>query len=197
MPGLGDALAGWTPLTRVSPLFGVAEGGTANGNGDMFEGRHSLLLLGPVHPVALLPNCSPDIRIWLTLGSFNVVASSTNRRSITALRTRAKDRSVRYELWTIRNGWIEDVETFAPNSAAEASAALQKLSKIAQRPSVPKLQDSVCEYCSLMASTLARSSEFLPELRPLFLVIFTILLEPKCDQDALRGASYNRASSPT
>src|SRR5215831_17951299 len=63
----------WTPCTRISPLFLFSHGNIQSPTSDTFRGLSRLVFLGPVHPEQIVALCTRETRVWLTLGTFNLV----------------------------------------------------------------------------------------------------------------------------
>jgi len=143
----------------VSPIFGIAEHGTAASRNDDFEGEHTILLLGPVPPFSLPPE-NLNTRVWIGLGLYNVILAipTWNLPAWISLTIQ----QLRHELWQIRDGEIAHVErsNFPQPRAIAWRADLLKVARHADGNDL--LADSIHEYCTLMASAISRCELILP-----------------------------------
>ena len=102
------ALKQWTASSRISPLLllDITHLGLTSPAEDDFRGDQFVLLLGPIHPELVLPHCAKGCKAWLSLGLFNLLVCSSQRRDLTTLQTLDEIKHVPFELWALRNGQV-------------------------------------------------------------------------------------------
>lgn len=152
---LADAIDGWLPATRVSPLFTTAE---LPQSGDLPDCE--LLLLSLAHPRDI-EELIPAIPFWLSLGMYNVVVPVTDTLANERLRAWQTESGRPVERWTLRNSVVESVETTVPSSRVQW---MTEVARAAAAEVSGELAESMREYCPLMASGAARASQFFPEI---------------------------------
>src|SRR5580704_8937380 len=135
-----EALKGWQPSTRLSPIFGVEEHGTSQqGAFDLEKTRH-LIFLGPVHPEVVSEQVGTEVRLWLTLGLFNVVVAIPEMRKRKRLLSWAEEHGIHYEAWTLNRRHILQVEPSASNRTRSGGNWQADLAKLSERSVQEELQ---------------------------------------------------------
>lgn len=157
-----EALKAWQPSTRLSPLFGVEEHGTAEPAANSLEKTRHLIFLGPVHPERVSEHIGRDSRLWLTLGLFNVLVATSHVDQRRKLLRWAKSQNIRYEAWTLSRGRVKEYEADQDGDGRRITEWRVDLSRLSERIVQDELHDAIREYCPLMASTLARSEQIAP-----------------------------------
>lgn len=162
-PTLQQALTTWSSGTRVSPMWGLTSFGGSRSRAHQFRGAHILMFIGPVSPARLwtdldLASRPGGLQIWLTAGSFNIVARLDAVAAGTAreLEEWASDAGVPSEQWSIVDGKITNTSC-SRTIAARDPAPFASLSNLAKRPVDISIQPQVDEFCALMASALGRA----------------------------------------
>lgn len=158
LASVGAAIKGWQPLTRVSPLFGVEDALVQSPPNYTFQRVKHIIFLGPVRPDLVIAQCSPQSVVWLTLGLFNVVVVAATSREADKLRSWAVKNNIPWERWRTSKGVIAAVEQGGHDQADPAENWRDDLAALADGDYGEELQDAVHEYCSLMASSIARST---------------------------------------
>lgn len=178
-PSLGDALVAWRSSTRISPLFG-----TSSSKGALPDSGFSgwLFLCGPVDPLAL-PEPAGELRIWLSLGLYNVVGLTQVSEVATEFRAQLSAARIAHELWEVQAGEVVQVQPHLEGAQdALVIDALLELSHLGAR-APEELQSSVSEYCALMASSLRRTQQSLPEMIPDLLIVHQFVSQALADAD--------------
>lgn len=172
---LGEVIANWGSSTRLSPLYAISNGDGRVLPGPSLEGDVWLAFCGPLNP-ATLPEIPVGVTIWLTLGTFNVIAIAYSQAATKAFSEQLRSvTSTPYEVWRLSNGVVKDV--VHGGSEVSESPVPPSLIQFANLDHIPpELHTSASEYCALMASSLSRTKHALPELVPDLLAIhnFTI-----------------------
>lgn len=162
----------WGWATRVSPIWGVKEHGTAEVRDEPFRGNRHLLFFGPVHPLVIANLCSRRSKLWLSLGLYNVVVLAASETEANRIKEGASDygNGVPWEHWRIRNGTIlsTNVSLIHDQVSENWREALVKISKYEK---TPELRDVIREYTALVASAISKAERTAPELIPDFLKI--------------------------
>ncbi len=187
-PNLSPVVAGWSPATRVSPIWGVREYGAGDPTAFDFAGRYHLHFLGPVAPARLpaeIHSVRPTtgLRIWLTAGSLNVVVQVRDDGEGKAvsrdLRQWSRAAHVAHEVWTIQDGLLKEARTvsLAQADTEGTREELARVESLLARSYGPGLTVPVQEYCTLIASALCRSEQISPYLHSQILQVSRFVRE--------------------
>lgn len=147
-------------------MFRLEDVGTPSPAEHAFKGTHYLVFLGPA-PVDELVQCIVAASsAWLTLGLYNIVLDCSSARSVkSVLRFAATSRAtIGHEVWRIRDGLVQERQ-FSP-ARSMAATWRKEIARLSKRKLPGEIADAVREYCPLMASTIARSEQLLPNLLP-------------------------------
>jgi len=183
---LEEAIDSWDSSTRLSPLYGLGEDQlTAD---EVLQTANAICFLGCDFPESLLP-LPEDVRLWaVTLGIFNIIVYSKNKKALAAFAKQVhREKNLQYEIWFLDNQkQITDVkhppltrkqepESVFPSagagppveSPAQEKDIHQSLARMASKvESLPSdLRTGVSEYCTLMASSWARAAQARPVLK--------------------------------
>jgi hypothetical protein len=158
LESVSAAITEWQPLTRISPLFGVEDALVQSPASYTFRGAKHIVFLGPVRPDLAIAQCSERSVVWLTLGLFNVVVVAATSREADKLRSWATGHDVPWERWRTSNGLVDSVEYGGHQEGTQTEDWRDGLAGLASSQYGEELQDAVHEYCSLMASSIARST---------------------------------------
>jgi hypothetical protein len=77
-------LRGWTSSTRLSPLVGLSDVPCSSPDDKKFTNLTHIIFLGPLHPEKILPYCSKNTNLWLTLGLFNILFATESKKACIA-----------------------------------------------------------------------------------------------------------------
>jgi hypothetical protein len=106
VPQLVDALKGWTSSTRISPMLGVQEYGTAKHATEPLRGEQALVFVGPLDPLQIPSPTISNAKLWLTLGAYNLVLLYPSVQAAKELVAWAETTNARYEHWTLVDGEV-------------------------------------------------------------------------------------------
>lgn len=153
------AVKNWQAQTRISPIFCVKHSVASSPSRFNFAGKHSVIFIGPVHPELVESHCEKGLKLWLSLGLFNVIISAPQSADVDSFLNWAKKEKLPYEVWTVVDARIKKINQSA--NVSSASDWRRTLGKLSEASVAPELTEAIAEYCPLMASTMSRG-EFLP-----------------------------------
>lgn len=159
---LETVLHQWKPATRISPIFGISRFGTAIPEPCEFLGTSTIAFIGPTHPARILDLEKHINKAWLTLGSFNILVKLKSARHRPAIVDYCFRKSIPYEIWTLRNGWVAEVECSPTYSGSQEWK--QEIADLTPENLHHVYSEALNEYGPLMASALSRCEKVIPEL---------------------------------
>ena len=159
---ISETLRKWSSSTRISPVFCLSGDSFVSPKGESFSGTHWVFFICKLHPESELLSIVENTSVWLTLGLFNAVLSTSSddeRRRIVAWLTNS---GTVYETWTVTYGEVVDVDFSAQTNRNDSPFVSLSELKNDKLPSIVKV--ALDEYCPLAASTLARAYATIPEI---------------------------------
>ena len=159
---LEEAIASWTPGSRLSPIWPVS--GYDCSHESMGAEQH-LLFLGPVQPARLTSEIgdlvgASDCGIWMTAGCLNVLVRLpvTSERVVTLenVTSWARASSIAHEVWTVRDGVVTGTRQFALTDG-DYAPILSRLASALNRTPSPPLKTALQENLIVTATSLSRA----------------------------------------
>ncbi len=160
-----DLFSDWTANTRLSPVFSIARTCGNSPNAFQFLGKWTLFFVGPIHPTSVPALAHDDVRVWLTLGLFNVLIATQSDLRASEIKKWAKKNCIELEKWSLLDGEVKRVECV--NGIAkgpEDTNWKSVLTALWERPVSGELREAIQEYCPLMAATISRSRRVTPNI---------------------------------
>lgn len=157
LPDGNDGLGDWKPITRMSPVFPVKH--IRNGvdytspHEFRFEGSWTVVFIGPVHPEEFAPLQSFDGEFWLTLGLYNILLASQDRKQIAAAKRWCSANGKPCEAWTIKDGRVLRTNVAEVSFEQEPNT---ELSKLWQQQAPHELHEAILEFVPLAAAAISR-----------------------------------------
>lgn len=146
----------WNHSTRISPLFILDDIPCESPEDEKFTGNTFLLFLGPVHPERVLPYCSEVTKLWLSLGAYNIVLATSEKKALDSVNAWADSRKIPREFWRLMDGVLKEIVPHnIPEGACNWNAAIQHIS---DSDYLNETNDAVQDYCAAMSSAFARGS---------------------------------------
>lgn len=174
---LTKTLSSWGPSTRISPIAGISLFGTHRLSTYSFEGVSFLLFLGPMDPQTLLDLPYKKCKVWLGLGTFNIVINIEDSAIFQSLISWVKGKNFRYEYWEIKDGQI--VKYNFSQSVSDDRQWVTILENISDLQISTEIREAVTEYCPLMSSAISRYKQVFhdesPNLKNLNMFFYEIL----------------------
>jgi hypothetical protein len=166
---LSEAVANWTPGSRLSPIWLLKRYAADE---KVFRGAQSLIFVGPVHPTELFSSIqalgkSTEISAWLTAGCFNLLLVISETPKGIALRKAVLEdvnaRRIAHEFWALETGIIRESWS-RTYPAGDAQPLIDKLAAEATQNSTAVLQTSLQENVVVTATSLSRAAAVYPPI---------------------------------
>lgn len=164
---LNKAVAGWTPSSRISPLWAVNGYQT---DSMAFAGDQTLIFLGPVRPARLTSEIdglagASMVGLWLSAGCFNVVLRIPDGDTHGPLAARitawAMASGIAYETWRLSDGAIGEIDNHVLDSG-EFHSLIEELARLIAKDDVALLRPAFEEFLIASATALARANAMAP-----------------------------------
>lgn len=152
-----QAFKGWVSTTRISPIFGVVEFGTARPAATTFRGENNLIFLGPLNPAKLRDCFKGPGRVWISLGLYNVIVNPRDGNETETILSWARKEGILYECWKLQDGVITEFKDWGPKS--ERGSWRAALARLSEKPRAIQLEEAIKEYCPIMAVSMSRSEK--------------------------------------
>lgn len=157
LPEGKDGLGDWKPITRMSPVFAVRHfrDGVdyASPREFRFEGKWCVIFVGPVHPEEFAPLRYFSGEFWLTLGLYNLLLASQDKRQIEAAKEWCSLNQKPCEIWSIEDGKVLSTHVAEVSFEEEPST---ELSQLWQQDAPHELREAIREFVPLAAAAISR-----------------------------------------
>jgi hypothetical protein len=155
VPTQKEALMDWTFSTRISPLLGVYEYGTADPSRYDFPGDNYIFFVGPVHPIEIGKCVNKVTKLWISLGILNVVICTNSLPEKRKILKWVLDQNIQYELWSVKDGKIIRKQSSAV--VTNSTKWRKQLGGLTKLKISSEVDEAIREYAPLMATAMARS----------------------------------------
>jgi hypothetical protein len=159
---LQRVIKGWTPTTRISPLFGIKNYRHKTFTFSKNKNKNYIIFIGPIPPSRLHEFIPKRCGLWLSLGLFNVVLQTPKSSDKRTIINWLDSNNFRYELWALEKHKITNIRE-SKNGLANNSWR-DNIAEVAELKVPLQMEDTKSEYCPLISTSLARSSECYPSI---------------------------------
>jgi hypothetical protein len=164
---LSHVISHWKSNTRLSPIWQAKNTDDESLDSALLE-NSDLFFIGPAAPhlleEALGSITSNSCKIWLTLGTKNIVINTSDNTMSDTVQTWLECNSIQYELWKITDKHIISEFYYSLNPSDKNPIIPDTLPELLEIAVCSEIKLALEEFCPLMASTLTRAHSSYPEL---------------------------------
>ncbi|MEW8353505.1 MAG: hypothetical protein AB2665_06870 [Candidatus Thiodiazotropha sp.] len=150
--GFNDALSSLKSNQRISPIFPIAG---APPPSLAIKSKSYLIFCGPIYPGLL--DFPSSINLYLTLGTFNVLAWCKNNHDAQVIKSFVCESQIKGEIWEVSNGEIKKIEQLG-DEEADLPESSKEIIHVTQ-----ELRTTAREYCLLIAKARGKACLYWPK----------------------------------